>query len=123
DNIDQGATPEDITLEKQKAIDGIRDIVDQAKLQDKKKQAQTELEDKADDLKDKIDRLPGVSKKEKDKAKTAIDQIVKEGIKSIIDAKDLPAMLDALQTAKDRLDAIYHQIQTEFDETLGDITE
>src|SRR5699024_8279253 len=92
DNIDNAKSPGDITDEKNNTIDKIDKEVDKAKLQDAKNAAVEELKVKAESTKDAIDKLTGVSKKEKDAAKKAVDEALADALKVVQDAKDITAV-------------------------------
>src|SRR5699024_8067848 len=111
DAIDSATTPEEISKEKNNTIDNINKEVDKAKLQDAKNGAVDELEAKAESTKDAIDKLTGVSKKEKDAAKKAVDKALVDALQVVQDATDIPAVDKAITDGKATMDAIYDSLE------------
>src|SRR5699024_11610900 len=69
-SIDQAESPKEVTKQKEETKDQIDKIIEDAKVQDAKNKAKNEIEDKADNVKDAIDEVTNVSKKEKEDRKS-----------------------------------------------------
>ncbi|NBA02063.1 DUF1542 domain-containing protein [Erysipelothrix rhusiopathiae] len=105
DAIDQATTPKDVEEAKNTTDTSVKEVVDQSTLQDAKNKAKKELEAKAEETKQAIDALPGLSQEVKDKAKSDIDDVLKKGLENI----------DSKNTESD-IDAVVNESKTEMDE-------
>ncbi|MDE8071898.1 DUF1542 domain-containing protein [Erysipelothrix rhusiopathiae] len=118
DAIDQGTTPKDVEDAKNTTDTAVKDIVDQSTLQDAKNKAKKDLEAKADETKNAIDALPGLSQEIKDKAKGEIDNALNNGLENIETGKSIEDVNKVVSETKTEMDAIKDALIKENFESL-----
>ncbi|MDE8087802.1 DUF1542 domain-containing protein, partial [Erysipelothrix rhusiopathiae] len=118
DAIDQGTTPKDVEDAKNTTDTSVKETVDQSNLLDAKNKAKKDLEAKADETKNAIDALPGVSQEAKDKAKGEIDDALNKGIENIASGKSVEDVNNAVSETKTEMDAIKDAITKENNDSI-----
>ncbi|MDE8280792.1 DUF1542 domain-containing protein [Erysipelothrix rhusiopathiae] len=118
DAIDQGTTPKDVEDAKNTTDTSVKETVDQSNLLDAKNKAKKDLEAKADETKNAIDALPGVSQEAKDKAKGEIDDALNKGIENIASGKSVEDVNNVVSETKTEMDAIKDAITKENNDSI-----